>query len=197
MLDVIKKILINVLDALYKPFGYAVIVAVLTMFLYLFVKEVGWRTVVSKWIENFKANSQFRRLFLLSFYTIMIMFRTLFNRSIWANPVSNIIGTWGLYNEKGELTTEAFENLVLFMPFVILLLWCFREKIVGETVKIFVVLRQSMVLVFLFSLGTELLQLLLRIGEFQLSDLFYNTLGGLIGGLIYWIGYKFTHRKKK
>lgn len=31
----------------------------------------------------------------------------------------------------------------------------------------------------------EMLQLLLRLGTFQLSDIFYNTVGGLIGGVCY------------
>ncbi|MGH1941946.1 VanZ family protein [Enterococcus faecium] len=33
----------------------------------------------------------------------------------------------------------------------------------------------------------EFLQLFLHIGTFQLSDLFYNTLGGGIGGVIYYL----------
>ena len=32
----------------------------------------------------------------------------------------------------------------------------------------------------------EMLQLLLRLGTFQLSDLFYNTVGGVLGGLMYY-----------
>lgn len=31
-----------------------------------------------------------------------------------------------------------------------------------------------------------MLQLLLRLGTFQLSDLFYNTVGGVLGGLMYY-----------
>lgn len=31
----------------------------------------------------------------------------------------------------------------------------------------------------------EMLQLLLRLGTFQLSDIFYNTVGGVPGGLMY------------
>ena len=38
---------------------------------------------------------------------------------------------------------------------------------------------------FIFSISIEILQLLLRLGTFQLSDIFYNTVGGMIGGLIY------------
>lgn len=35
------------------------------------------------------------------------------------------------------------------------------------------------------SVSIEMLQLLLRLGTFQLSDIFYNTVGGVLGGLMY------------
>ena len=38
---------------------------------------------------------------------------------------------------------------------------------------------------FIFSISIEMLQLLLRLGTFQLSDIFYNTGGGVLGGLMY------------
>lgn len=127
----------------------------------------------------------------------MILFRTLLNRNIWEHPLSDVIGVWGLYNSDGELTTEVIENLVLFIPFTVLLLWSFQERIIGQSVKLFITIWKSIEVVFLFSMMIEFLQLFLRIGTFQLSDLFYNTLGGLVGGLIYWCGYKLTHRIKK
>ena len=40
---------------------------------------------------------------------------------------------------------------------------------------------------FLSSLTIEMLQLFLRLGTWQLSDLCFNTLGGVIGGLIDWV----------
>lgn len=33
---------------------------------------------------------------LLVFYTVMILFRTLLNRDMWANPVSDLIGLWAV-----------------------------------------------------------------------------------------------------
>ena len=197
MIDIIKRIIENVLTALYQPFGFSVIVAVLVMFVFLYAKECGWKVIVKRWVDEFKANKTFRRLFLLVFYTAMILFRTLLNRDMWKNPVSNVIGVWGIYNENGDLTTEAIENLALFIPFIILLLWCLHEKILGDSVKFFSTLWKSVLVVFLFSLIIEFSQLFLRLGTFQLSDLFYNTLGGLIGGFIYWFGYKLTHKDKK
>lgn len=38
-----------------------------------------------------------------------------------------------------------------------------------------------------------MLQLFLRLGTWQLSDLFFNTLGGFIGGFIYWSVYRIKH----
>lgn len=193
----LKTIIENVLKALYQPFGFAIIMAILFGALYMFAKEKGWKDIIQEWCSLFKSSSNFRKIFCLAFYTSMILFKTLLYRNIWLNPLSNVIGVWGLYNEKGELTTEAIENLALFIPFTILLLWSLHEKFLGEGTKLLRTIWQSVKIVFIFSLAIEFLQLFLRLGTFQLSDLFYNTLGGLAGGLIYWIGYKLTHRNKK
>ena len=40
----------------------------------------------------------------------------------------------------------------------------------------------------------EMLQLLLRLGTFQLSDIFYNTVGGVIGGVCYCVAMKARKR---
>lgn len=136
-------------------------------------------------------------MFFLTFYTVMILFRTLLNRTMWANPVSNVIGVWGLYMEKnGEmvLTTEVLENLALFIPFTVLLFWTYRESIFKEKVKLGTVAWKSVKITFLFSFSIEMLQLFLRLGTWQLSDLSYNTLGGLIGGLLFWLINKFKKR---
>ena len=192
-MQIISKIITNVLTALYQPFWFAVILSVLFMFVYKAYPSI--KQAAKDWISWFKSDPTFRRTFLLVFYTVMILFRTLLNRSMWANPVSNVIGVWGLYNAKGELTTECIENLALFIPFTILLLWEAKDRILTK-MTIGSVLWNSTKITFLFSFTIEMLQLFLRLGTWQLSDLFYNTLGGVIGGLIYYIGYKIKHRGK-
>ena len=195
MVELIKRIVTNVLAALYHPFGVALVVSVLVMFLYMFIKEYGLKAAVKRWIIEFRTSVIFRRIFVLAFYTTMILFRTLLNRNIWANPLYNVIGVWGLTNAQGELTTEVIENLILFIPFTVVLLWSFRDRIVGPKVRLGITLWKSVAIVFVFSVIIEFLQLFLRLGTFQLSDLFYNTLGGFVGGLIYWCAYKIKHRK--
>lgn len=195
MKELVQSIISNILTGLYQPFWFALLLSVVFMFCWKNYQSVKQATL--QWIEWYKTEASFRRMFFLVFYTVMILFRTLLNRVMWLNPVSNIIGVWGLHKEsKGELilTTEVPENLALFIPFTILLLWTYRDKILNKVTLVHT-LWQSTKIVFLFSFTIEMLQLFLRLGTWQLSDLFFNTLGGFIGGLIYWIGYRIKHSK--
>ena len=70
-------------------------------------------------------------------------------------------------------------------------IWTFEEKIGNGWKKI---LWQSGKIAFGFSVSIEMLQLLLRLGTFQLSDIFYNTVGGVLGGLMYYIAMKARKR---
>ena len=196
--DIFQKVLANALSALYQPFWLALLLA--TMFMFVWKQYKSAKAAVIYWIAWFRAEKRFRIMFFLAFYTAMILFRTLLNRVIWLNPISNVIGVWGLHtkNSTGEVvfTTEVIENLALFIPFTVLLLCVYHDKIVKPEMKIGRVLWESTKIVYIFSFTIEMLQLFLRLGTWQLSDLFYNTLGGFIGGLIYWIGWKFSKRKK-
>lgn len=139
------------------------------------------------WYQKFKESVFFRRLFLLAFVTSMILFRTLLNRNLWLNPLSDIMGGWGIRETKnGEqiLTTECIENVIMMMPFTSIVMWTFEEKIGNGWKEI---LWQSGKIAFIFSVSIEMLQLQLRLGTFQLSDIFYNTLGGVLGGLLYYV----------
>lgn len=68
------------------------------------------------------------------------------------------------------------------MPFTGMVMWTFEEKVGHGWKK---KLWQSGKIALVFSISVEMLQLLLRLGTFQLSDIFYNTVGGMIGGLMY------------
>ena len=46
----------------------------------------------------------------------------------------------------------------------------------------------------ILSFVAVIVQLLLRLGTFQLSDIFYNTVGGVLGGLLYCVAMKARKR---
>ena len=117
--------------------------------------------------------------------TSLISFRTLLNRKLGLNPLSDVMGGWGIWeivNGERRLTTECIENAIMMLPFSAVVLWTFQEKIGSGWKKI---LWQSGKIAFIFSTSIEMLQLLLRLGIFRLSDIFYNTVGGMLGGLMY------------
>lgn len=110
------------------------------------------------------------------------------------NPLSNVMGGWGIWEiENGEqkLTTECIENVIMMMPFTSMVMWTFHEKVGSGWKKL---LWQSGKIAFIFSVSIEMLQLLLRLGTFQLSDLFYNTVGGVVGGLMYYAVIKIMYQ---
>ena len=183
-IDLLGKILTNILTALYEPFGFSLLLSFLAMFFYLYAYEPiyagkGWKSAIVTWYQKFKESVFFRKLFFLAFVTSLILFRTLLNRQLWMNPLSDVMGGWGIWetvNGEQKLTTECIENVIMMVPLT------FGEKIGNGGKKI---LWQSGKIAFGFSISIEMLQLLLRLGTFQLSDIFYNTVGGVLGGLMY------------
>lgn len=76
-------------------------------------------------------------------------------------------------------------NIIIFIPFGILLTHCFKTKRVLKTVLVSLV----------FSTIIEMFQLISIIGSFMLNDLIINVIGGLIGSIIYIVvtkGKKYT-----
>lgn len=191
VIKVLAKILTNILIALYEPFGFALLLSFLAMFFYLYAYEPatagkGWKSAIVTWYQKFKESVFFRKLLLLAFVTSMILFRTLLNRNLWLNPLSNVMGGWGIWetvNGEQKMTTECIENVIMMPPFTSIVMWTFQDKVGSDWKKI---LWQSGEIAFIFSVNIEMLQLLLRLGTFQLSDIFYNTVGGVVGGLVYY-----------
>lgn len=205
ILKIISLITSNILSALYQYFWFSMLFSVTCMFVYMFYyhpdnARKGWKTAVRTWWQYFRTDRYFRKLFFLIFYTTMILFRTLLNRNLWLNPLSDVMGGWWIWNTASDgtvtLTTECFENIALMLPFTALLLWTMPDWLLKRR-TFGAVVGKSMQVAFCFSLCIELLQLFLRLGTFQFSDLFYNTLGGVLGGILYWWILKFTEKNHR
>ncbi len=65
-------------------------------------------------------------------------------------------------------------NVVCFMPFGFLLPTVSRKKIFKNFLSV-------TFMAMLFSLGIETVQLLMKVGAFDVDDIFLNTVGGLVG----------------
>lgn len=101
-----------------------------------------------------------------------------------------LFSTWGINDRNNALVVE---NVLLFLPFGILYCWnASREK----------KLLRCTLFGAVTSLGIETLQLITGRGYFQIDDILTNTLGALIGALLFvcvggLLKRFFQHKKEK
>ena len=127
--------------------------------------------------EKSKVNNVTNRLttvlfiiYLIALYWILLL-KLGVQFSYMANRKANLIP----FNEPLILTSENILNVVIFVPLgiysgILVRRWTFSKKLL---------------FVFLLSLIIEGLQYILRLGAFDVTDIITNTLGGIIGFLIF------------
>ena len=175
-------IITHVLASIYQVFGVSLLLSFLFLFAVLYCGEHGVKESFKKIAEKFKTDRQFRLVFFCALYIAMILCKTLFCRTIWEEPFRDVIGVWGIRDKKGQLYTENIENVVLFLPFTFLLL-CVLKKHRFKSVWNY--LWKATAASLGLSLFIELMQLFLKVGAVQLSDLVFNSLGGFLGCVLY------------
>lgn len=92
------------------------------------------------------------------------------------------------YIDFPSVVINLLGNIVAFMPFGALIRWVVNRKIRWY---------QATAYTFLFSLCVELLQLVAKVGVFDVDDLILNTLGGLMGFWIYYLLLLINRRRER
>ena len=72
LLIITKKILTNILAALYKPFGFSCLLSFFALFFYLYAyypseAGKGWKAAIHTWFTAFKVSSFFQKVILACF----------------------------------------------------------------------------------------------------------------------------------
>lgn len=185
----------HIISAITQPLLFAIAFSYMTMYFYLFAFRKcetgnGLRYALSIWRRSFIQDRKFRILFLYILYITVVIFRTVLNREGWENPFDSVMeGLWIVmihpYVEGPIFNIQAIENIIMFVPFSFmgLLLLQYKRK---NSQKVRFTICGS----FLFSLLIETVQAIFKLGTFQLADLLFNTMGGLFGGVLYWVGSK-------
>lgn len=138
-------------------------------------------------------------LFSAFFYFTMIFDITVFSRIGQAqDPLSDVLGDWWILDTSFIMYVNysPIINVMLTIPLCALLIFITRQffgTVYSDKKAIFLSTTVSLGL----SLIIEITQLIFKLGTFQLSDLAYNTLGGLIGALLFILIKKLYKRIKK
>ncbi len=196
IINVFIDMLWSLLYALYRDLGASLVMSVLFMFGYMTFRQWSIKEALKKWIGSFKTSRDFRKMFCLALYSSLILFRTVFCRPIGDWPLRDIRGTWGIYDSKGALNVEGLLNFALFIPFTILLMWVlFDKKIIKKKNSSIYIISVSGVISLAVALVIEFSQLFFKLGLFQLSDIVFNTAGGVVGGIICCVAYKVKKKR--
>lgn len=104
-------------------------------------------------------------------------------------PFKEITRFWTYRYSLGfmSVTLNLVGNVVAFIPFGI-----FLPGLFTRCRRFFL----TMLLSFEFSLCVEIIQLIWKVGSFDVDDILLNTLGGVIGYGIFLIYYRCRHRKQ-
>lgn len=138
--------------------------------------------------ENFL---KFINTILLSLYLILLLQMTLIGRS-HTDPLSAVFTGWLPFKRyDGTWNIDTIYNIFLLTPLTFFLGKSFPHITKKNLFK-------KMILIsFGISFFIEINQLIFAIGTFQVSDLVYNTISGVIGGVIYKMSYKITSEQEK
>ena len=163
----------------------SLIFAMLMGCLFWNIQKNGIRNVIISYLTEMRYNGRLIYQFLFFLYVYFIFDRTLLSRHFgWSSGLGNIMGGWTLLDpETGKITFEAVENFAFFVPYIILFFLSFNTGKRGMEI-----LKKSFFVGALTSIFIEMGQMIFKVGEFQISDLTYNTLGAVIGGVIFLVG---------
>ena len=118
---------------------------------------------------------------MLGLYVIFILYMTLLYREKGDAGINlNVFWSYSQFFQKKALKQEILNNIWLFIP-----LGCILYNVFSKP--------QYLIILIIFSIMIELLQLLLNIGLCEIDDIISNAIGGIVG---YWTGYTLSKRRQ-
>lgn len=143
-----------------------------------------------------------KRLYLLSVFCFLLYCSVLISSTVTSRfrlgaqePFSDVFGGWGFTETKYFYDFSPMWNVIMFLP-ACALIYFFIKSALKKAVSDKGLMIVSTCFGFGFSLIIENLQILTKTGTFQFSDLFYNTLGALLGAIIFIVIKKRISNKK-
>ncbi len=136
--------------------------------------------------------------FALSLYLLIAVQSTVIDRLFthqFHQPLSDVFGDWLIEETQYFYDLSVIWNIVLFIPMA-MLIWIYTQYTIKKDFHITSLFMSSAAFSFAVSLFIECSQIIFKVGTFQFSDLFYNTLGGVLGSVFMIIFKKIIHKKK-
>lgn len=122
---------------------------------------------------------------------LLLYISVIFNAAVFTrlsqpeqDPFAKVWGGWGITDQTYYYELSSIFNVIIFLPLCTLLFLFFKTAL-QKNPDIKKLTAISAGTGFLISCMIEGLQIILRAGTFQVSDLFYNTLGAVLGIFVF------------
>ncbi|MCH5320244.1 MAG: VanZ family protein [Eubacterium sp.] len=164
------------------------IIAILTLLIYIIISKIKKQKISKSKAISLLAFS--------SYFSLMLNISLIHRIGTEIDKTANIFDEWSIFDVESSmyLNLKPIYNVILFLPMCFVLFF-FIKSFFNKAYGSKRLLIYSTVISFSTSLFIELTQLIFNLGTFQLSDLVYNTTGGLIGALTCIIIRKITNKK--
>ena len=133
---------------------------------------------MASFIEGRGREKQIGKIILVAGCIGAIIYKTLLFRHVSSEVRYNLMPFWSYkaaFAGNTGLAEEIILNILLYVPLgFVLRSFSPKNK-----------LWQCVLISFLISLSTEIMQLVLRLGLYEIDDIINNTLGGMLGAILY------------
>lgn len=150
------------------------IVAAITIYI---IEKIGLRNFLIEIKNKFLKEAEYKWKILFFTYLYFIIDKSLLSRS--RGMINNLEFAfkrdWLFLVKDTWSKVQASENIIFFIPFSFFMFLGFFKDMEIKVIK------KIIGICFALSLIIESIQLITTLGTFQLSDIFYNVLGGIFG----------------
>lgn len=179
-MSAVLNMIIHHINISIKEYGNSSIIFLIFTAIIIYISEkIEFEKFMFEIKEKFIKDYSYKWKILFFTYSYFILDKTLINRDIGSiNSFEYAFkGGWLFLVKDTWNKVQAIENIIFFIPFSFFLLLGFYNL---KRIKL-ELFKEIILISFKISLFIELLQLIFTLGTFQLSDIVYNILGGVIG----------------
>lgn len=196
-MELLTNVLLDIWDVLSSYCLTALLFSVFFTVVYVLLGYEGKKSFFKQLADTFRKDREFQRFFVLVYFFFLLICKTLLCRiGMGLEPLGSIMNGW-LFTGNKYLNppSQSIENIIMLMPYPVLIYWNYHDEIFHGNFTLKNVAVKSFFITLGMSAFIEVSQTVFALGTLQLSDLFYNTLGGVMSGILYYIA--LNHFKKR
>ena len=197
-MELLTEVLLDIWDVLSSYCVTALLFSVFFWVVYVLLGYNSNKSFFKQLADTLTKDREFQRFLALVYFFFLLICKTLLCRiGMGLEPLGSIMNGWLFTGNKYmNPPSQSIENIIMLMPYPVLIYWNYHDRIFHGNFTLKNVVLKSFFITFGMSAFIEVSQTVFALGTLQLSDLFYNTLGGVISGILYYLALNYYNKRK-